>query len=338
MTRGRDSGLPAPDLAFRRELHRRVLRWYRTHGRDLPWRGHDDPYAVMVSEFMLQQTQVARVREHLPRWLERFPGVEALARASRRDVLLAWSGMGYNRRALHLHAAAQAIVREHGGDIPDDPAALLPLPGFGRYTAHAVAGFGHRRRLPMVDVNIRRVLSRLTAPMETVADMLAERDAWRLAADLLPQRAFYDWNQALMDVGAMICTARNPRCDACPAAPLCASMGRMRPAPRKAAASSPRTVKAPGETAAAVRETPRRIYRGQLIELLRGQRTHCATADDLHRRLFGPGGEEERSRLLDICATLQRDGMVRCVQGRRPVQDVRAYVGPLGRLRICLAE
>lgn len=346
MSRALHTGIPAPDLPFRRVLHRRLLRWYHREGRELPWRGHDDPYAIMVSEFMLQQTQVARVREHLPRWLDRFPTVDALASASRRDVLLAWSGMGYNRRALHLHAAAQAIMREHDGRIPDDPALLQRLPGFGPYTAHAVACFGHRRRLPMVDVNIRRVLSRITTDMESETRMLPERTAWDLAASLLPPRAFYDWNQALMDLGAMICTARRPQCADCPVTTLCASSKRLRPDTRRRAAAAAiapeeesgrrqaHTSSFPG----VLREVPRRIYRGRLIEFLRGRRGHCATADTVHHHLFGTDGEAERERLLDILDTLERDGMLRCHEGRKAVTRCRAFTPPLARLRVCLVE
>ncbi|MBE0644044.1 MAG: A/G-specific adenine glycosylase [Bacteroidetes bacterium] len=330
MIPARDSEYPDPDLSRRRVLRQRVLRWYARHRRVLPWRDVDNPYSIMVSEFMLQQTQVSRVLDHLPRWLERFPDLPALARASRRDVLLAWSGMGYNRRALQLHAAAQSIVAEFGGVLPSDPALLQQLPGFGRYTAHAVACFGHRRRLPLVEVNIRRVLSRLTTDMQSETRLLPEAETWRLAELLLPPRAFYDWNQALMDLGATICTARAPKCDRCPLQAECPSAHRLVPDTIR---RSPAGVTAYN----LVREVPRRIYRGRVVEFLRGAEGHCTSASRLHRVLFDIDGEEERARLLDILATLERDGMVRVTRRKKPV-EVRNCVAPLAELRVCLTE
>jgi A/G-specific adenine glycosylase len=305
-------------------INRQLLRWYARHARVLPWRDIDNPYYVLVSEFMLQQTQVTRVLDHFPRWIARFPDIAALASASRRDVLLAWSGMGYNRRALQLQAAARMIRDVHDGVIPDTPRALQHLPGVGRYTAAAIACFGYRRRHPVVDINIRRVLSRLSADMGDTANMLAEPVIWQTAALLLPQRAYYNWNQALMDLGATICTARRPLCDQCPLHHHCPSSGRLQdPVP------SARN---------AVRETPRRIYRGKVIEELRSAPGHCRSAARLGAMLYEDFSPEQRPLLLDILATLQRDGMVRAHARRRPVTDIRAYSATLERLKICLTE
>lgn len=337
MTRGRNTALSAPDFPFRRPLHRLVLRWYRSHRRALPWREGNDPYEILVSEFMLQQTQAARVREHLPHWIERFPTVGDLARASRREVLLQWSGMGYNRRALHLHAAAQAIAREHGGAVPSDPDVLATLPGIGRYTAHAVACFGHRRRFPMVDVNIRRILSRVTADMGSDDRMLSEREAWTIAEVLLPARAHFDWNQALMDLGAMVCTARRPACGECPISTLCASAFRLAAAAKKTPGSQD-VYNLTSSVSTVVRETPRRIYRGRLIEFLRGRRGHYANADTLHRELFGCGDELERKRMLDILSSLERDGMIRLSRAGKDAGNMASFTAPLRALRVCLTE
>ena len=328
----------------RRTLNRILLRWYARHGRRLPWRDVDNPYFVFVSEFMLQQTQVARVMDHFPRWIARFPTIAKLAAARRRAVLLAWSGLGYNRRAMFLHAAAQEIMKQHGGRIPDEVAALRSLPGFGRYTAHAVACFGYRRRLPVVDVNVRRVLSRLASDMDTDTAMLPEPDVWDAATVLLPPRAFYNWNQALMDLGATICTARQPACDMCPLRGHCPSAGKLAPgrapAVKRASGAKSSSQKPAGTHASAgvVRETPRRIHRGRVIEHLRRCSRHCDNAQRVCGMLFGQCGEEERVRLLDILATLQRDGMIRARAHRRPVQDVRAYAEGLDILRICLTD
>lgn len=305
-------------------INRQLLRWYARHARVLPWRDIDNPYYVLVSEFMLQQTQVARVLTHFPRWIGRFPDIAALASASKRDVLLAWSGMGYNRRALQLHAAARMIRDNHDGVIPDAPGALQHLPGVGRYTAAAISCFGYRRRHPVVDINIRRVLSRLSADMGDTANMLAEPVIWQTAALLLPQRAYYNWNQALMDLGATICTARRPLCDQCPLQRQCPSSGRLR--------------EAATATRSSVRETPRRIYRGRIVEALRAAPGHCRSAAKLGTLLFEDFSPDHRPRLLDILATLQRDGMIRASAARRPVTDLRSCTASLDRLRICLTK
>jgi len=320
--RNTDSSLSSPDL--RRRLHRRLLQWYRTNKRSLPWRDVDNPYYVLISEFMAQQTQLARVEEHFPRWIVRFPDISTLAAASRRSLLLAWSGMGYNRRALNLHAAAMRIVEEHGGRIPDDPTVLQSLPGIGRYTAHAVACFGYGKRVPVVDVNVRRVLSRLSRNMNTTETMLDEKEAWILAADLLPPRACYNWSQGLMDLGAGICTARKPRCSQCPLSTVCSSAHRLRTPERKAAP--------------VVRETPRRIYRGRVIELLRRAAGHCSDAERIRCQIFGSTDPADRQKLIGILASLEKDGMVTVYQGKKRISDVAAHSAPLSALRICLVK
>jgi A/G-specific adenine glycosylase len=284
---------PVPEEIVR--IHRRLLRWYKRHARVLPWRDRDDTYAVLVSEFMLQQTQASRVSEKLPLWLGRFPDIPTLANASRRSVLLAWSGMGYNRRAIALHETAKAITTECNGHIPDAVDALRALPGIGAYTAHAIICFGHRKRAAMVDVNIRRIFSRLLSEQANEADMLPEAQAWDIARALLPKRSFYNWNQALMDLGAMICTARLPSCDLCPLAAHCNSRGRMAPVTRA--------------TTGMVRETPRRIYRGRIVEELRNAPRHQLRASELLRSLYD-GQEDGQQLLADALASLRRDGLV----------------------------
>ena len=202
-------------------LRRRVLGWYRQHGRDLPWRASDDPYHSMVAEFMLQQTGVGRVLPVYASFLERFPTLEALADAPVSDVIRAWSGMGYNRRAINLQRAARVIVEEHGGMVPRDPRVLETLPGIGRYTAAAIACFAFRRPVTVVDTNIRRVLGRMLIGHK---DVDAET-GWALAEAAVPKdggRAS-SWHQALMDLGATVCSARRPRCDECPVNDLCAA-------------------------------------------------------------------------------------------------------------------
>lgn len=289
-------GLPSPDTQHISRLHRLLLRWYANNARTLPWRSSDDAYAVLVSEFMLQQTQASRVIEHLPVWLRQFPDIRALAKAGRRSVLLAWSGMGYNRRAIALHETADMIMKSHGGRIPDDPAVLKSLPGIGPYTAHAVACFGYRKRTAMVDVNIRRIFSRLLVKQTDDTGMIRDAQAWDAAWTLLPQRSYYNWNQALMDLGALICTARRPDCADCPLNQLCLSSGHLKAAPQT--------------VATVVRETPRRIYRGRVVELLRQAVGHELPASGLLTAVYGDDGASERERLADVLSTLRKDGLI----------------------------
>lgn len=214
---------PANALQFKRAL----LKWFRANGRDLPWRATRDPYRVAVSEFMLQQTQVSRVLDYYPRFLRRFPTVQVLARSRPRAVREAWEGLGYYRRAENLHRLARAVVRDYGGAIPADPDALAALPGVGRYTAGAIATFAYQRRAAAVDTNVARVLRRVFWAGRQPADRRAggptDRAMWDLAKRLLPRSKAVAWefNQALMDLGARICVARKPRCAECPVKSAC---------------------------------------------------------------------------------------------------------------------
>jgi A/G-specific adenine glycosylase len=198
-----------------------LLRWYRRQRRDLPWRGSRDPYRIWVSEVMLQQTQVATVLPYYRSFLERFPDVASLAAAPLDDVLRAWSGLGYYRRARHLHAAAGVVVREHRGRIPDDPDAFGRLPGVGRYTRGAVLSIGFDRSLPVLDGNVARVLSRLEAIPAAFRDAAGAHRLWDRATMLVPMRGAGEWNQALMELGALVCAPRVPRCAACPVRRWC---------------------------------------------------------------------------------------------------------------------
>jgi A/G-specific adenine glycosylase len=213
--------MPSERLA---DFSRRLRRWYRAHHRDLPWRRTRDPYAVLVSELMLQQTQVVRVEEFYPRFLVRFPTLDALARAPRGRVMEAWRGLGYYARARNLHALARQVARD-GGSLPSDPAELRALPGIGAYTAGAVASFAYERRAALVDTNVARVLRRAFAPRLDPKRVAGQRKLWSIAEALLPRtgRAAYAHNQALMELGALVCTARVARCARCPVRAACAT-------------------------------------------------------------------------------------------------------------------
>ena len=196
-----------------------LLSWFKENARDLPWRRTRDPYAILVSEVMLQQTQVDRVLPYYTRFLERFPTVQALAAGPTADVIRIWSGLGYNRRAVNLQRAARAVVDEQGGAFPEDPADLKKLPGIGAYTAGAIAAFAYERDVAFLDTNMRRVISRVIVGTESAP----ESDAIESATALLPPGHGWIWNQALIEFGALQCTARRPACVICPLRDECAA-------------------------------------------------------------------------------------------------------------------
>jgi A/G-specific adenine glycosylase len=217
---------PKHGATRQRAFRRRLLAWYRRNRRRLPWRGVRDPYAVLVSEIMLQQTQVARVVEFYPRFLARYPTLEDLAAAPGDQVRESWEGLGYYARCRNLHAAARQVVVGLGGRLPATTEGLRGLPGIGRYTAGAVASIAFGADVPAVDTNAARVLARVFAIRGRRKGVGRERRLWRLAAALVPPGRAADWNQALMDLGASYCSARAPRCPSCPVRACCAAAAR----------------------------------------------------------------------------------------------------------------
>ena len=209
---------PANAQAFTRKL----LRWWSRAARDLPWRRTRDPYRVLVSEFMLQQTQVSRVEEYYPRFLARFPNLESLARARPRAVREAWEGLGYYARASNLHALARVVSEDLDGALPDKPEELVKLPGIGPYTAGAVASFAYEKRVPAVDTNVSRVYRRVFFGSGE-RGAVPSRAIWNLARSLVPRNGKRAWkfNQAVMELGALVCVARKPKCPECPVRPIC---------------------------------------------------------------------------------------------------------------------
>jgi len=200
----------------------KLLSWYRDNKRTLPWRVPDpDPYAVWVSEIMLQQTRIETVIPYIEKWMRLFPNVRALANASEHDVLNAWEGLGYYSRARNLHTAAKIVVNEHNSELPRDLAALRKLPGIGRYTLGAIASIAFGMDVPALDGNIRRVYARLFDIAEPADAPTGEKILWKLAEDQLPRGQAGDYNQALMDLGATICLPKNPRCLICPLMKMC---------------------------------------------------------------------------------------------------------------------
>lgn len=198
-----------------------LLAWYRRHGRTLPWRGHSDPYAVWVAEIMLQQTRVVAVIPYFEKWMRLFPTVKALAEAPEQETLNAWEGLGYYSRARNLHKAAKIVVEQHNGKLPRDLKALRKLPGIGRYTVGAIASIAFNMDEPTLDGNLRRVFARLCDVSEPADSTAGEKILWELAAEQLPKGQAGDYNQALMDLGAAICTPKKPRCLLCPLVKIC---------------------------------------------------------------------------------------------------------------------
>jgi A/G-specific adenine glycosylase len=248
------------------EFQQHILTWYETFKRDLPWRGDPDPYHILVSEVMLQQTQVDRVIPKYHAFLERFPTLRSLANASTADVLRQWQGLGYNRRALNLKRAAVVAVERHGGELPRSVPELEALPGIGKYTARAVASFAFDMQVPVVDTNVRRVLS------GWIGRDLSDRETWELAGRILPEGQAADWNQALMDYGALV---------------------------KKA---TPRRTGKPAESFG----SSNRFWRGRIVDVLRqhGQ----VSMEGLLEELPYPDRDEQRVRGLVLA--LHEEGMV----------------------------
>lgn len=219
--RARHDGFHLPGPAARRRFRARLLAWYRIHGRDLPWRNTSDPYHILVSEVMLQQTQVDRVLPKYQEWLTRFPTLETLARASEAEVTRAWYPLGYNIRPRRLQSIAREAVARFDGRLPDDETTLRSFKGIGAYTAGAVLSFAFGRRAAILDTNVARVLLRVFLGHGDPKAHRTERYLWEISRAVLPRRHVFDFNQALMDFGAMLCTARKPKCLVCPLARQC---------------------------------------------------------------------------------------------------------------------
>ncbi len=213
--------LPIPAPADRRWFRQRLLAWYRRHGRDLPWRKTNDPYHILVSEIMLQQTQVDRVLPKYAEWLGKYPSLDALAAAPEHDVTATWYPLGYNIRPKRLQTIAREAVARYGGRLPADEDTLLSFKGIGAYTAGAIRSFAFGQRAAILDTNVARVLFRVFVGRGDQKSHAMKRHLWTLSETLVPRRHVFDFNQALMDLGAMVCVARNPKCLVCPMVKHC---------------------------------------------------------------------------------------------------------------------
>jgi A/G-specific adenine glycosylase len=226
--RASDKAAPLVERTNARRFGVLLRRWFRENGRDLPWRRTRDPYRILVSELMLQQTQVSRVVTRYGEFLETFPTLHDVARARPKRVMEAWAGLGYYARARNLHSLARRVTdrgRDAYATLPADADALRALPGIGAYTAGAVSSFAYERRAELVDTNVARVLKRAFAPHVDLKSGRGQKEVWQIARELLPRTGAATWthNQALMELGALVCTARIARCESCPVRSLCAT-------------------------------------------------------------------------------------------------------------------
>lgn len=273
-------------------MQRALVQWWADHGRDLPWRRSRDPWAVLVSETMLQQTQVVRVVDRWERFLDRFPTVAACAASPRGDVVDEWAGLGYNRRAVYLHRAAQECVDRFGGALPTDLAGLQSLPGIGPYTARAVLVFAHERDIGLVDTNAGRFVARAVAgrPLTPAAAQSA-------ADDTVPDGMGWTWGQAVFDLGATICHKRAPACDRCPIRRHCAWAEAGFPSPDPIDGSA--GISAPQSRF----DGSDRQGRGRLVDTLR----HRSVDDDELADVMG--WPDDRERAARVAGTLVKDGL-----------------------------
>lgn len=296
-----------------------LLGWFEVHGRTFPWRSEEpvrtgkqgavlhDPWMILVSEVMLQQTQTSRVVQKLPAFLAQFPDPGALARSGRAELLRAWQGMGYNSRALRLQETARALTELYGGIFPRDHEALRALPGIGPYTVSAILCFAFGEDVPVIDVNIARILSRVFHRCYAPFQVLPEKSLYELAGFLVPAGDSYRYHQALMDLGATVCVRRSPRCEHCPLRDICLSAdfgsGGDLYDPASARSAEPMFL---GE--------PRRLWRGRIVEILRTA-DHGMAVKDIYADVLRPqvvadrDGGTEREFLL-IVDGLLRDGLV----------------------------
>ncbi len=306
-----EHSIPAPEI--RQQIQQRLLAWFTTTARDLPWRHTRDPYRILIAEIMLQQTQVDRVLPKYAAFLQIFPDLETLATAPTADVIRQWAGLGYNRRAVNLQRTARQVLEEHHGTFPQDMDSLQQLPGIGPYTAGAIACFAFEQDVAFLDTNMRRVLHRCLIGAEPPNPPLKERAMLELAAALVPIGAGWQWNQALMELGALVCTATTPACTDCPLQAYCTartswqtSETEYRQTPRKKPAASIAERRAPfiGSN---------RYYRGRLIDVLRSLPAGTSLSLDQIGQYIHPETEPSNEWVRALIEGLARDGLVELI-------------------------
>lgn len=303
----------APDLIAK--VHTSLLAWYAAEQRNLPWRATSDPYAILVSEIMLQQTQVDRVLPKYQQFLAAFPTLMDLAAAPTADVISVWVPLGYNTRAVRLQSIARQVINEYNGRIPDTIDELLKLKGIGRYTAGAIACFAYKKQVATVDTNIRRVLHRIFLGLEHPDPRANDAEMLALAEQVLPENEAFDWNQALMDLGATICTSNNPQCTDCPLQQSCQAYAEMRQHSLFPSGSVLRQLRRVAEKKASYQAQPftssNRYFRGRIVDMLRS----LPSNERVSLTLLGPCikpdfSAEELPWLQQVVSGLARDGLL----------------------------
>lgn len=293
------------------QFRQKLLKWYRKEGRALPWRQTHNPYHIWLSEVMLQQTQVDRVKERYVRWLKRFPTLEHLATAPTTEVLQEWSGLGYNRRALALQASAKQIVKEYHGAFPNTLEDLMKLKGIGKYTASAILAFAFKKPVPIVDTNVKRVLGRIFFGYKQLAQLIdTDEPFWELKQKIIdvvdtPRRGVstvYDFNQGIMDFGAIICQARRPKCEVCPLKSLCKSYPDILTAKKDLLRVKRQ------RTEPLYFGKPRRIWRGKILKLLHEQKK--IEIKKLGKTLMSDWEENRLVWLQEVLQTMIKDGLI----------------------------
>src|SRR6266705_4130782 len=298
-----------------KDVHHHLLTWYAAEQRELPWRSVDDPYAILVSEMMLQQTQVDRVLPKFQQFLATFPTLAALAAAPTADVISAWVPLGYNMRAVRLQSIARQVLAEYDGRIPDTIDELLKLKGIGRYTAGAIACFAYHKQVATVDTNIRRVLHRIFLGLEQPEPRINDAQMLDLTEQVLPEGKAYNWNQALMDLGATICTSNNPECLGCPLQEACLAYKEMSQYSLFPSGAVLRQLRKVAEKKTTYQAQPftstNRYFRGRIVDLLRslpaGQRLPLA---DLGSKIKPAFSNDDLPWLQKIVDGLVKDGLL----------------------------
>ncbi len=303
----------APDLIAK--VHLSLLAWYEAEQRDLPWRTTSDPYAILVSEIMLQQTQVDRVLPKYRQFLTTFPTLADLAAAPTADVISAWVPLGYNMRAVRLQSIARQVIADYNGRIPNTIDELLKLKGIGRYTAGAIACFAYRQQVATVDTNIRRVLHRIFLGLEHPEARANDAQMLELAEQVLPEGNAYSWNQALMDMGATICTGNNPQCTCCPLQETCQAYTDMRQHSLFPSGTVLRQLRKVAEKKTTYQAQPftssNRYFRGRIVDVLRS----LSVNERMPLSLLGPRiksefHEDDLPWLQQVVSGLVKDGLL----------------------------
>ncbi|MEO8971501.1 MAG: A/G-specific adenine glycosylase [Ktedonobacteraceae bacterium] len=306
-----------PAFAIITQVHASLLQWYAAEQRDLPWRCTNNPYHVLVSEIMLQQTQVERVLPKYAQFLATFPTLTALAQAPTADVIGVWVPLGYNRRAVSLQAIARQVLAEYDGHIPDSIDELLKLKGIGRYTAGAIACFAYHKQVATVDTNIRRVLHRVFLGLEHPEPKMNDAQMLTLAEQVLPAEEAFNWNQALMDLGATICTSANPQCVRCPLQSTCKAYEEMSQYSLFPSGTVIRQLRKVAEKKVGYQAQPftstNRYFRGRIVDVLRsvpaGERLPLSI---LGLRIKPDFHNEDVPWLQTLVNGLAKDGLVNC--------------------------